>query len=63
MKKRTGLGADSATSQTTQSIFPRIKYLLQYCKQNQNFDKVDSSKRELLITLITSFYLNLARNK
>ena len=55
-------------SQSTHSIFPRILFLLKHCKQdsenvNNGNDPVDSSKRELLITLITSFYLNLARNK
>ena len=36
---------------------------MKHCKQDPNSEKIDSSKRELLITLITSFYLNLARNK
>jgi len=42
-----------------QSIFSRINYLLEI-KDNEQTQ--DSGKRELLITLITSFYLNLARN-
>ena len=60
--KNKGNNAD-ASHQAAQSIFPRINFLLRHCKQDQNFDTLDKSKRELLITLITSFYLNLARNK
>ena len=60
--KSKGNNAD-ASHQAAQSIFPRINFLLRHCKQEQNFDTLDKSKRELLITLITSFYLNLARNK
>ena len=60
--KSKGNNAD-ASHQAAQSIFPRINFLLRHCRQEQNFDTLDRSKRELLITLITSFYLNLARNK
>ena len=48
-----------------QSIFPRINFLLENVKQEkgQTYGKVDAGKKELLITLITSFFLNLSRNK
>lgn len=56
---------ESQNSSGVQSIFPRINFLLENVKQEkgQTYGKVDAGKKELLITLITSFFLNLARNK
>ena len=48
-----------AGSNSTSSIFSRINYLLEVWEPRaEHLDK----KGELLIVLITSFYLNLARN-
>lgn len=47
----------------SQSIFNRINFLLEY--NEQKLDKIQEhlDKQALIVTLITSFYLNLARNE
>lgn len=62
VKRKNISGPNDANIQQTQSIFPRIKYLLQDAAHKKDLDKDGKAKQQLLITLITSFYLNLARN-
>ena len=47
----------------SQSIFNRINYLLEYHEQKIDKRQEQLDKQALIVTLITSFYLNLARNE
>lgn len=47
----------------SQSIFSRINYLLDYNEYKLEKRQEQLDKQALIVTLITSFYLNLARNE
>ena len=47
----------------SQSIFNRINFLLEYNEQKLEKRQEQLDKQALIVTLITSFYLNLARNE
>ena len=54
---------ESNEAHNSQSIFNRINFLLDYNEQKLEKRQEQLDKQALIVTLITSFYLNLARNE
>jgi len=55
--------AENNETFNSQSIFNRINFLLEYNEQKLEKRQEQLDKQALIVTLITSFYLNLARNE
>jgi len=55
--------SDRGGSYNPQSIFNRINYLLEFNELKLEKRQEQLDKQALIVTLITSFYLNLARNE
>ena len=62
-EQKSKLDGEDKNEYQSQSIFNRINFLLEYNEQRVEKRQEQQNKQSLIVTLITSFYLNLARNE